>query len=186
MSPIALCTCGETKPHVVARRPTADGKHVLLWDDGSLTWALGYHIRGGAHPRTLAQIEAARKAGWLVVGEVCLYTAAEVPDLVKAARWVAARSGLPGDVRKRYVEITTPKGPRPNWIVLRTDRDGRPTVRVWRLPRLLYPGLIVWHERGRYEVLRELHRDAGAYEATGFRATTLREILTMLPKLKAV
>lgn len=32
----APCTCGEPRPHVVARRQTADGAPLLGWSDGSL------------------------------------------------------------------------------------------------------------------------------------------------------
>lgn len=181
----AACTCGETKPHVIKRRSTADGKHVLLWDDGTLTWALGYAIRGAARPKTPAQIDIARRAGWLVLGEVELYNADAVSDLVAAARWTAERGGLPGDMRRRYAEITAPKSPSPVWSVLSADRDGKPTLRVWRLPRLGWAGLAVWHERGRYEVMREVRRGTGTYEATGFRANTLSEVRALLPSLKS-
>lgn len=157
---------------------------MILWDDGELTWALGYSIQGSARPRTPQQAEAARRAGWLVLGEVSLYTAQEVPDLIRAARWVAERSGLPGDVRRRYRDITAPKGLRAEWTVIRADRDGRATVRVWRLPRLMWPGLIVWHERGQYSILRETQRGTEAYEDTGFRASTIREIHRLLPLLR--
>lgn len=178
------CSCGDTASHVVMRRATADGKHVLLWDDGSLTWALGYAIRGCGRPRTAAQIELALRAGRLALGDVCLYTADKVSDLVKAARWTAARGGFPGDMRRRYAEITAPKGLRPTWTVLSADRDGRPTCRVWRLPRLGWGDLAVWHERGLYEVVREVARGSGAYESTGFYASTLREVQTLLPTLQ--
>ena len=179
---IGACSCGEAKPHVTARRTTADGKHVLLWDDGALTWALGYAIRRAPKGGT----PFARKVGRLVLGDVELYDAAEVPDLIEAARWAAVRSVLPGDMRRRYREITEPKGPRPAWTVISADRDGRPMVRVWKLPRLGWPGLAVWHERGRYEVVREMQRGTGTYEATGFRAGTLREFQTLLPTLQEV
>lgn len=168
------------EPHVIARRSTYDGKHVLLWDDGSLTWALGYSIKGSAHPRTEKQRETALRAGWLVMGEVSLYEADEVPDLIKAARWVAQRSGDPGDVRKRFHEKTSPRL-IPQWTVLETDRDGRPTLRVWRLPRLRYPGTAIWDERGRYEIMYEIDR-SGTYRPSGLRAASLREIVSMLPE----
>lgn len=188
----AGCTCGDAADHVVARRSTADGKHVLLWSDGSLTWAHGYSIKGAAHPRTDKQRRLALKAGWLVLGEVCIHDAADVPDLVTAARWVAARSGLPGDVRKRVKGAREPKGLTPHWVTYETDRDGRPTVRVWRLPRLIFGGLIVWHERGEYQVLRPCAQAAAlrplrnddAYENTGFRSRTLRDLQAILPTLR--
>lgn len=179
---VEVCPCGEARDHVVARRSTSDGKHVLMWQDGSLTWALGYAIKGA--PR--GGSEFARRVGMLVLGEVCLYEAAEVPSLVAAARHVAQRSGLPGDVRRRYREITAPKMLIPSWQVYQTDRDGRPTVRVWHLPRLLYAGLVVWHESGVYEVLRRLPGSAReTLVTTGFSFRTQRELLDGLPYIRS-
>jgi len=183
------CSCGEAKGHIVARRSTADGKHVLLHSDGSLTWPLGYSIKGSAFPRTEAQRTLALRAGWLVLGEVELHDADAVSSLVAAARWVAERSGLPGDVRKR---LAAERAPRPAWQVLSADRDGKATCRVWVLPRMLYPGgLAVWHERGRYDVVRLAHapaigaRSRDAYETTGFTSTTLRGALANVRRMMA-
>ena len=94
-----------TEPTIIARRSTADGKHVCLWSDGLLTWAFGYHIKGAARPRTQAAREQAFTAAWLVLGDVELYDADEIPTLVKAARWAAARDGLPGTMRQRFNTI---------------------------------------------------------------------------------
>src|SRR5690606_11738239 len=88
---VMTCTCGNPDDHVIARRVTADGKHVLAWDDGTLTWALGYAIRGSASPRTPEGRERARRAAWLVLDDVCLFDADEVPALIRAARWAAER-----------------------------------------------------------------------------------------------
>ena len=151
----SVCTCGNPHEHVIARRVTADGKHVLAWDDGTLTWALGYAIRGSAHPRTPEARERARQAARLVLEDVCLFDADEVPALIKAARWAAekgtGRAGmlerLQGPQRGRVA------GLKPQWTVYHADRDGRPTVRLWRLPRLTFPALVV-----AYEVLREAPR----------------------------
>jgi hypothetical protein len=181
------CSCGELECHVIARRTTFDGKHVCLWSDGSLTWAFGHAIKGSAFPRTAEQTERALRAGWLVIGEVEIHNADDVSDLVAAARFVAERSGLPGDVRARLAAMREPKGPAPVWNVLASDRDGRPTLRVWRLPRLGWPGLAVWHERGRYEVMRALPgRGADTYEPTGFKASTMREVRALLVTLRSV
>ena len=181
------CHCGQAKAHIIARRSTADGKHVLLWNDGMLTWALGYAIRGAARPRTAEQSAAALRAGWLVLGEVELYDSGDVSDLVTAARWVAARHGTPGDLRRRYAAMTAPRGPSPTWTVISTDRDGAPTVRAWRLPRLGgWDGLAVWHERGVYEIVREVQRGTGTYENTGFRATAVAGVQALLLTLRSV
>jgi hypothetical protein len=109
------CPCAESDPHVIARRSTSDGKHVLLWQDGSLTWALGEAIKGFAFPRTTEQARLALAAGRLVLGEVCLWDAMDVPDLVSAARWAAARHGTPGDLRARMKAVRERRS---------TDRDG--------------------------------------------------------------
>jgi len=175
------CTCGETEPHIIARRSTTDGKHVCLWDDGSLTWALGYTIRGAAQPKTAAQRAEARRAGWLVLGEVCLYSAAEVSELVAAARWAVKRDGLPGTLRKRLHSQreakSMPTWLRPTWVTYAADRDGKPTLRVWRLHRLSpWAGHAVWRERGQFELLtirRERHRAGESAETTGIKFATL-------------
>jgi hypothetical protein len=70
----------------IAKRTTIDGHGVYLWPDGALTWGFGVYVRGSARPRTEAQIEAARDAGWLVLGEVEIYKDDEVPALISAAR----------------------------------------------------------------------------------------------------
>lgn len=171
--PIA-CSCGNPADHIIARRATADGKHVYLWSDGSLTWALGFSIRGSARPRNAAQRHRALKAGWLVLGEVCLYDANEVTRLVQAARWAADRDNLPGTMRAR---LSSRKQPNPEWTVLQTDRDGRPTLRVWRLNRIQYPGTAIWHERGRYQVMYEVG-NTGTFEPSGPSGTTLRAVLS--------
>lgn len=183
------CSCGDAANHVVARRQTADGKRVLLWSDGSLTWGFGEAVTGSARPSTASQAERALCAGWLVMGEVGIYDADELSELVAAARFVAERSRLPGDVRARLRTMREPAGPKPVWEVLEADREGKPTLRVWRLPRLGgYAGLAVWHERGRYMVMREMsgRRASGTYESAGFERSTLREILALLPSLRAV
>lgn len=183
------CSCGEIEPHIVARRVTADGKHVCLWDDGTLTWSLGYHIRGGMRPRTEAQHQTALRVGWLVLGEVCLHDAAEVPELIAAARWAVKRDGLPGTVRRRLRarrEATSlPTWLRPSWQIYQANRDGRPVVRTWRLHRLSpWAGYVVWHERGRYELLRLItpthnHQDESA-TATGVKFATLGALIRWL------
>lgn len=174
------CTCGNHEDHIIARRMTADGKSVLLWADGSLTWALGHAIRGSAHPRTDAQRAMALRAGRLVLGDVCLYDGNEVSDLVAAARWAAKRDGLPGTMRARFSSRRQPK-PRPQWTVLSADASGRPTERVWRLNRMQHPGLAIWNERGRYSVMFEIGR-TGTFEPTGISGRSLAVVLSHLER----
>jgi hypothetical protein len=151
------CTCGKTEPHTIARRSTADGTSVYLWDDGALTWPLGRYIEGGMHPRTPEQRERARQVGRLVLGDVGLYADAEVSELIAAARWTAERDGLPGTMRDRFWSERRKAGMlKPVWVVQSADRDGKPTSRVWELPRLSgWTGAAVWDERtsaGRYHL----------------------------------
>jgi hypothetical protein len=168
------------KHGVLARRKTADDKVVLLHADGTLTWALGSAIKGSPAARTAAGIEEALTAGWIVLGEVELFDAAEVPHLIETARKAAHRGGestLPGNVRKA---VHRDKPIKPHWVTVETDRAGNPTLRVWKLSRMSHPGLAVWdslgHHRGRYEIMQESlagglgqRSGGGTYAPTGVR-----------------
>jgi hypothetical protein len=180
-----VCSCGDRRAHVIARRSTADGKHVALWSDGSLTWALGVAVRGSANPRTPEARQRALAAGWLVLGDVELYDADEVSGLVRAARWSADR----GKGRETMLaRLNAPAELRPVWRVQEAGRDGKPLVRTWRLPRLRWPGLVVWdeargsHGRGRYHLLSEVGR-SGTLAATGIQFHSLRELRAHLEQL---
>ena len=179
---------------IIARRTTFDSKVVTLWSDGDLTFALGRGIPGLRFPRSALGL----RAGWLVMGEVELYDASEVAMLAKAALESAKRGELPGELRARLRskirkerqsgEAESGKsrglGLVPIWAVLETDRDGKPTLRVWKLPRLIYGGLAVWHERGTFEIMREAPPRSGTYAPTGFKRKTLREVVALLPELR--
>lgn len=146
---------------------TADGHTVILWDDGLITGLLGFKIPGVPWRRDL-------ETGFRFMGEVCLFDTDELGALYKAAR----RGGLPGDVRARAHQILNPP-PKPTWEVTSANRDGRPTERFWRLPRLLYGGLVVWdhcgHRRGpRYSVWK-IDR-SGVCTPTGCAFRTLRDL----------
>jgi hypothetical protein len=166
------------KDGVLARGKTYDDKVVLLWSDGSLTWALGNVIKGSPNARTAAGIQEAVAAGWLVMGEVSIYNADEITRLIEVARKVARKGGNPGDVRSAFAKQAPLK---PHWTTLEADRAGKPLVRVWRLPRMSHPGIAVWDtlrnaSRGRYEVMTEVHAgglgqrsSGGTYETTGVR-----------------
>jgi hypothetical protein len=186
------------KDEVIARRKTADDKVVLLWSDGSLTWALGNVIKGSAHARTPGQVQEARSAGWLVMGEVELYDADEVPRLIEVARKAARRRGeaaLPGNVRGAFAK---PASLKPHWTTLETDRAGKPTIRVWRLPRLTHPGVAIWDTsrnagRGRYEVMTEVRAGGlgqrsggGTYAPTGVRFHDLDKLSQYLRETSAL
>lgn len=68
---------------------------------------------------------------------------------------------------------------KPSWTVLEADASGRPRTRVWRLPRLLHPGVAIWHERGVYEVMHQIGR-TDTYLPSGIRGRTLRRVLATL------
>lgn len=184
----AVCSCGEGRAHEVARRRTADGVSVLLWSDGQVTGRLGYRIEGVpmVRPRSAEGRALAMRAGRLLMGEVCVHDAADLGALYEACRWVARRGGLPGDVRRRVRDARRP-AIRPVWTVLSADRDGRPTSRVWRLPRMRWPGLAVWDNcapnsggRGRYELTQVVRGSRDTYESTGFFFADLRELAAHL------
>lgn len=173
------------KDGIIARGKTYDDKVVLLWSDGSLTWALGSAIKGSPNARTAAGIKEAVTAGWLVMGEVSIFNADEITRLIEAARKVARKGGSPGDVRAAFAKQAPLK---PHWTTLETDRDGKPTIRVWRLPRISHPGMAVWDtprnaSRGRYEVMVEVRAGGlgqrsggGTYGTTGFRFRDLDKL----------
>jgi len=176
-------------PQIIARRKTADGKIVQLWNDGTLTWALHNAIKGSPHPRTDDQIREALAAGHLVMGEIELYDADDVPRLIEVARKVAKRGGLPGDVRREFAKDAPL---RPHWEVQEADRDGKPLVRVWKLPKMSHPGLAVWDEvrgsggRGRYQVMQEMKRGSGTYAPTGVQFHDLASLSKYLRETSAV
>lgn len=72
--------------------------------------------------------------------------------------------------------------PQLHWTILSTDRDGKPTCRVCRLPRLTHPGLAIWHERGLYTIMSVDRR--GVCQSTGFTSRTVRGILALLDVCK--
>jgi hypothetical protein len=140
------CTCGETEPHIIMRRRTFDGFDVCLWDDGAVTGALGYRLRGVPvrRPRTAEGVTLARTAGALLLGAVCLYNIGELGPVYAAAEKAARLDGLPGTMRSILREAKAGMHPTLTWTVLHADRDGNPRERVARLPRLRWPALIVW------------------------------------------
>ena len=154
-----MCTCGRTDPHVIARRRTADDYTVCAWSDGPVTAVLGLGIRGVpiVRPRTPGATETAIRAGALTLGEVELWTWDELPALYAACRKVAAKGGDPGDVR---AELARHVHPSLRWVVSVTDRDGRPRERYAYLPRIRWPGYVLFDfcggpgsARGRYVLM---------------------------------
>lgn len=89
-----LCSCGEARDHEIARRQTLDGKTVIFWSDGMITWALGYRIRGVGRARYACVRRRDREAGWIVASMIELYESAEVPRLINAARTAVREPGI--------------------------------------------------------------------------------------------
>lgn len=176
------CTCGNTETHTIAKRLTADGIAVLALSDGSVTGRFsalrGVPVR---RPRTPEARAAALRASSLLMGEVELYDLPEVPALYAACERIAKRGGTPGDVRAEMTRTRGAAHPPLTWLVTQTDRDGRPTERQARLPRLLWPGLAIidycggpGSARGRYVLVREIAQ--GTVATTGFAFATLNAL----------
>jgi hypothetical protein len=181
------CSCGESAPHVIANRATADGISVQIWHDGCVTGRFGRALPGVpcVRPRTPEAVERERAAARLLCDDLSLYDLAELPRLYAACRRVAARGGDRKALYAVLAEGTKPSIPF-SWVAYATDRDGKPTVRVARLDRIRWPGLVVWHERGRYELMALRRgtalgaRSHEALEATGFSFGSQRELCAHL------
>jgi hypothetical protein len=71
------CTCGDEKPHIIAKRRTFDNIGVMMWSDGSVTtWDGRYILR---KPLTNAQM-------LLLMRKVELYDYSEVRTLIRTIR----------------------------------------------------------------------------------------------------
>lgn len=182
-----MCTCGTTDHHIIANRQTADGIGVALWSDGAVTGRLGAALQGVpvARPRTVEAITASRAAGWMFAGDVALYDAAEIGALYDACRWAVARGHHAAAMRRRVVEVARPTV-RPLWTVQSADRDGNPTERTWRLPRIrrAWAGLCVFDfpaKALRYQVFNVNHADTCT--PTAFNFATLADLGAYLHSL---
>ena len=94
------CTCGTTRPHVIARRSTADGVSLEFWSDGAVTGRMGMGLYGGV-PLKSENLPLYLQAAQLVAGEVCLYEASEVRQLVRVARQVLTTEQPLVELRRR-------------------------------------------------------------------------------------
>lgn len=185
----AVCSCGETEHHIIARRKTADGIGVCVWSDGLVTGYLGMVLPGVTcvRPRTVEAVNRERRAAWMLAEWVCLYDVAEVGALYSDCR-KAARRGI--TLAEAQSATRDRSGLIPAWEVCRTDRDGSPTERVWRPPRLRWPGLVVWDycdkagsSGGRYELMN-VDRD-NVCTRTGFRFSNLSQLEAHLSERRA-
>lgn len=159
------------KAEVIATRKTADDIVVQLWSDGAITTGMGTVV--GQEARSEEKLSLYLAAGWLVMGEVELYDASEVKRLLLAARWTAERGLDPGAMRERLHQKVTLK---PIWTTLEADRAGKPTLQCWVLPRLRWPGLAVFREKGAYSICQEVGHRSGTYSPTGFEFSNLRQL----------
>lgn len=96
------CSCGCREAHKVARRETFDGKRVELWSDGSITQQ-GVYLRGLGTPRYRWAQAWRIRAVRLIADDVGLYTAAELPAVVKIAERTFAHSYSTEDARRSHV-----------------------------------------------------------------------------------
>ena len=175
------CTCGEKGSHIIMRRTTVDGTEVLLWDNGAVTGPFGYALAGVpiVRPRTPEAVEAARTAGRLLMDEVSLLEGNEL-----AAFYLAARKA--DGYRAKMWAMARPEGPpcKLAWIVERTTPQGKPLERVAHLPRIRWPGMVVYDfcggpgsAGGRYALFRP-HASGmrDVVEPTGFRFNNLKDL----------
>ena len=186
-----VCSCGASTPHVIASRRTADGTQVEVWDDGAVTGGYGMALPGVpvVRPRTDDARREALAAAWMLAGDVALYDLAEVPALYATARKVAQAGGGVAEFHAalRDAQETPARAPalRLQWQTYETDATGRPTVRVAILDRMRWPGLAVWHERGRYllmnvEYIANQRRSEPVLVPTGFTFRSQQELATHL------
>lgn len=189
-----MCSCGNAAQHVISRRATSDGIEVCLWENGAVTGAMGIGLRGVplSRPKTPEARVRAMALGLLLVGDVELYDAAELPDLYAAAKRAAARDGLPGTMRRLFAEqasarqrLVIPLNWRPN----NTNNRGEVTERWARLPALRWPGLVVWDfcgsegsSGGRYQVFHRIHSHGKeeTVSPTGMKFRSLRDLFDHL------
>lgn len=82
----APCSCGDSNPkHIVATRRTADGVHVNVHHDGSLSGRLHGVFGGRCRPENL----------WRMASEICITDWNDLPALIKAAKRADFRKQAP-------------------------------------------------------------------------------------------
>jgi len=96
------CSCGCVEAHVIARRLTADGAHVEVWSDGTIT-RRGFFLRGLGEPRSAYAISARARGARLVLDDLSLYDLAEIPTLIKIAASTYAHTYSSDDTRRGHV-----------------------------------------------------------------------------------
>jgi hypothetical protein len=185
---LPCCSCSDPHPHPIATRRTYDNRLVELDSDGA-RWVNGQRTPDlGAGPvRSADALDRARAVGWLVMSNACILEAAEVSDLYLRGR---ALPRAPGTMRDLQAALE-PKRTAPVllvWTVLSADSRGKPTERQARLPRMKWPGLVLFDfcggpgsARGRYRLFRQLPTPRNgahdvACEDTGFAFRRLADL----------
>ncbi len=109
-------------------------------------------------------------------------------DLYRRGRALASP---PETLRDLQAALDRPPARTLVWTVLSADRDGTPTERVCSLPRMFWPGMVVFDfcggagsAGGRYRVFRRIpnrggERDA-AVEDTGFAFRRMSDLWSYL------
>lgn len=81
-----ICPCGCTEAHVIATRESFDGAKLSLWSDGAITHGrCGTYLRGLGNGRSRYARRVRALAVRLVADDLCIFTAAEIPAVIKAA-----------------------------------------------------------------------------------------------------
>jgi hypothetical protein len=96
-----------------------------------------------------------------------------------------ARSVLEGNHEEPAVDLSQPRILF-RWVVQAADAAGRPTLRTAVLDRIRFPGLAVFHERGRYVIASEVSWRSGTYEPTGFAFGSQRELTAHLMQIATI
>lgn len=111
----------------IARATTDDGKTLLLFADGMVTFGMGYAIPGIGASKDAEVTRANLAAGWWLISDACLYTSAEVSKALKAARKLARveLSATPGAFREAAERALKP-APKAPAKPRREAHDGRP------------------------------------------------------------
>lgn len=86
-------------PKQIVRKLTADGKTVVVYEDGDLTAAMGFYFKG-------ARVQKDKALSLLIAGEACLFDASEMYALIRAANTLSKKGQvLPGDLRALACKI---------------------------------------------------------------------------------
>jgi hypothetical protein len=164
-------------------RRTEDGRLIELSSDGAMavTWARSY-VAGPM--RTSEGQERALKVGRVILAWAETMPEDEIADLYRRGRKLDPAPDSLADLRKRLEGAA--KLPPLAWRTTSADRQGRPTERYARLPRLRWPGMWVLDtcggpgsSRGRYQLMAQIGAKASGdvtVKPMGLAFKTLAEL----------